>query len=361
VHTGLNIFKLGFMPQNNYRFKFESTDNGVWKAINISHVLSIGPVHRPDLEEIRRFGQMHLYRFLDYSPERITLEGPGQASLLHDEPEAMDIRLSGTGPSSRLLVHRARYALWEAELEGKPVPIVGAAISDTPLVFMEIAVSDGMLRLRYSAGTSELIGTIISWLSLLALGILTSAAASARLRALLARMLQPLAVPIRDGVTLISLAAAAIGLVILVVRLLIPASPSLPQREVVSDLAGNDASVTIVAADHLLRECIYLPNVQETKLTRHFEDVPLGNHIQGHCTVLEAEFNPPGQHPVYLTVSLDGTQLGRFTCPARRGWHIWEAETPARTGTTGRITIQTDTPSPGETSFCFTAYTTVDE
>lgn len=392
VYTGLDIFKVGFTPENNYRFKFESRHADVWRAVNVSHVLSLGRLHRDDLEEMGHFGKLFLYRFERYDPARLSLEGPGRAALERNEPEAMDIRLADTGPS-RLVVHRARYALWEAWLNGRPVPIEGATIGDSPPVFMSLPAEDGLLRLRYRSGAPEWLGCVLSWIGLLVLGLVLAAGLSRRVGRRLAGWLRPLAGPVRDGTTLLSLGVLLLGVGALVFRLVLPATPSFPGKEVVSDLmarlpraraevirpgssrscqaydgdkikcpgpAWNYAGEVLVTADHLLRHCIWLHPIQGAKFTLHFDEVPLGDHIQGHCAIADLAAEPPSSHHVHLTVLLDGVELGRFTCPSRRGWHPWHVDTPGRRGTTGRVTFQSDAPYTGRRHFCFTAYTTVD-
>lgn len=393
VYTGLDIFKVGFTPENNYRYKFDSGHVDVWRAVNVSHVLSLGKLHRSDIQEIRRFGRLFLYRFMRHDRSRLTLQGPGRAVLEMNRPEAMDIRLTGTGPDSRLIIHRARYALWRAEIDGRPVSIEGATIGDSPPVFMSVRAEDGLLTLRYRAKAPEWIGALLSWLALLLVGLLLVAGRSHRLHDRLTTWLRPVAQPVRDATTLLTLGATIVVVVVLLARLVLPGAPSFPQREVVADLmarlpdahaevirpAGsqpcqahdgekikcpgpswNFAGEVVVAADHLLRHCVWLHPIQGAKFTLHFDDVPLGDHIQGHCAIPDVAAEPPSDHHVYLTVSLDGKELGRFTCPSRRGWHAWEAGTPGRRGTTGRVTIQSDAPYTGRRHFCFTAYTTID-
>jgi hypothetical protein len=391
VYTGLPIFKVGFTPENNYRYKFESRDAKVWQAVNVSHVLSFGPTRRPDVTEEKRFGKLFLYRFHGFDPARAHLEGPGSVTVERDEPEAMDLRLDGTGPDSRLIVHTGRYALWEAELAGETIPISGASIGDSPDLFMALPGRDGLIRLRYRNGALEWTGAILSWLSLLVVLLVLAARSMDRVRRRVLAWVAPVAVPVRDATTLITLAIGALGIVYLVIRLLLPASPAIPGRRVVTDLSRhiaeanaevvrpsgsqpckpfdgarircpgpewNYAGRKIIVAKQLLRQCIWLHPIQGAKFSLHFPDIPLGDHIQGYFGMDDASVYPPGHHDVNLTVLLDDSELGRFTCPSRSGWFAWEAETPGHRGTSGRITIQSDAPFTGRRHFCFTAYAT---
>jgi 6-pyruvoyl-tetrahydropterin synthase-like protein len=393
VYTGLPIFKIGFTPENNYRFKFESRDASVWKAVNISHVLSAHALHRPDLTELTRFGRLRLYRFNDFSPRRVSLTGPGQATVSLDEPEALDVQISNAGPDSRLIIHKARYALWQAELNGKQIPISGASIGDSPEVFMQLPVTNGSLHLRYKTGGLEWLGTIISWLSFIVAGLLISAGFFSKLKAYLNKRLRPIASMVCDIVSLTTLAVLVLGSLILVLRLILPSSPDFAGRRIISDLADklpeahaevisakgsrpcdkykgskiqcpgpawNFAGEKIIVSDHMLRQCIWLHPIERAKFTLHFDNVTLGDHIQGNFGLDDSVVEPPNRHDVNLTVSFDNTELGRFTCPSRRGWHAWDAATPGLAGKIGRVTIQSDASFTGRRHFCFTAYITRD-
>ncbi len=394
VYTGKPIFKLGFTPENNYRYKFESNDPNVWKALNVSHLLSIGPYQRAGLTEIRRFGRLFLYSFAGFDRSRVSLTGPGTARIERDEPESMDVRLAGTGPGSELTIYLSRYALWSAEMNGVEPPIEGAAIGDTPPVFMRLSVQDGLLRLRYRAGGPEWAGSLLSLLSWLLFIFLTVLLFTTSLRKRVKRLFSPWRAPVGDALTLIVLALAGIVLVAVPIRLLLPGGPDFPDRTNVCDLgrlvskagarvvrpAGsqdclpfdgrkircpgpewNYAGRTIIISDHLLRECIWLHPIQGAKFALDFDDVPLGDYIQGHFGMDDAAVDPPGPHGVNMTVLLDGRELGRFSCPSRRGWFAWQADTPKRRGTRGRVTIQSDASFTGRRHFCFTAYTTSDD
>jgi len=394
VYTGKPIFKLGFTPENNYRYKFESNDPDVWKALNVSHLLSVGPYNRAGLTEIRRFGKLFLYRFAGFDRSRVALAGPGSARVERDDPEALDVRLTGTGSDSKLTVYASRYALWSAEMNGVELPIEGEAIRDSPPVFMRIAVQDGLLRLRYRAGGPEWAGSLFSSVSWLLFIFLTVLVFATSLRERVKRLFSAWRVPVGDSLTLLVLALAAIILVAVLIRLLLPGGVDFPGRTNISDLGRmiskasaqvvrpggqqncqpfdgriircpgpewNYAGRTIIISDHLLRECIWLHPIQGAKFALSFDDVPLGDHIQGNFGMDDAAVEPPGPHGVNMTVLLDGREMGRFNCPSRRGWFAWQVDTPNRLGTRGRVTIQSDAPFTGRRHFCFTAYTTSDD
>jgi hypothetical protein len=120
----------------------------------------------------------------------------------------------------------------------------------------------------------------------------------------------------------------------------------------------NYAGEVVMMADHLMRQCIWLHPIQNAQFTLHFDQVPLGETLQGNFGLDDSAVESPGGHPVLFSVSLDGLLQGTFSCAAKRGWYDWEVPTPGRTGTVGRVTVQSEAHVVNTRQFCFTAYTT---
>jgi hypothetical protein len=197
--------------------------------------------------------------------------------------------------------------------------------------------------------------------------------------------------PLCDGVTLITLAGAALLAGAVLLRLFLPAPSPFPGRQVVAEVARmlpsaraevldarrslpcdpfdgsrlqcpgpewNFAGEVILGADHMLRQCIWLHPIQGAKLTLHFDDVPLGEALEGFFGMADAVVDPPSPHGTRLHVLLDGQPLQTFDCPTRRGWFPWKIDTPGRTGTRGRVTFQSEAGFTGRRHFCFTGFST---
>lgn len=392
VYTGLPVFKVGFTPEDNYRLKFESRDPAVWRVLGVSHALSMGPLGGPEVELARQFGALRLYRFLPFEREVAAVRGPGRAEVLQDEPEALDVRISGAGPDTRLFVARGRYALWRAELDGRPVEIRGASVGDSPPVFMEIPVSDGVLRLRYRAGAPEWIGGIASWLAWLSLAGIFLFGTFSRLRALLGRWPARLREPLNAVATLGSLSCGAVAVGWFLLRLALPAPSPIPGRCVVEDLAKrlpraraelvetgralpcaafdgrriqcpgpewNFAGEVILGADHVLRQCIWLHPVQGARFVLRFPEVELGEALEGFMGLADMVVEPPSNHDVTLHVAVEGGPEQSFVCPSRRGWQHWRLPTPGMNGRRGVVTISSEAAFTGQRHFCFTALSTI--
>jgi hypothetical protein len=392
VYTGLPVFKVGFTPEDNYRLKFESRDPRVWRALGVSHALSLGPLGGPEVELEGQFGALRLYRFLPFERRATLVRGPGRAEVLRDEPEALDVRIEGAGPDSRLFVARGRYALWRAELDGRPVEIAGAAVGDSPPVFMEIPVSDGVLRLRYRAGAPEWLGGVLSalaWLALLGALLFKTVP---RWREGLARALARWRAPMAAVATAGSLLLAALGGAWLALRLLLPAPSPIPGRRVVEDLADrlpraraelvesgrtlpcapfdgrkiqcpgpewNFAGEVILGVDHVLRQCIWLHPVQGARFTVRFPDVELGEALEGFMGLADTVVEPPSSHDVILRVAVAGGPEASFRCPSRRGYFPWRLPTPGMAGRRAEVSISSEAAFTGQRHFCFRALSTV--
>ncbi len=392
VYTGLPVFKVGFTPEDNYRLKFESRDPAVWRALGVSHALSLGPLGGPEVELERQFGALRLYRFLPFTREIVAVRGTGRAEVLRDEPEALDVRIDGAGPDSLLFVAKGRYALWRAELDGRPVEIRGAVVGDSPPVFMEIPVSDGVLRLRYRAGAPEWIGGIASSLAWLLLAGLFLLGAIPRLRALLGSWPARLRAPLAAGATLGGLLCAAVAALWFVLRLALPAPSPIPGSRVIEDLARrlpraraelveagralpcaafdgrkiqcpgpewNFAGEVILGADHVLRQCIWLHPVQGARFVLRFPEVELGQALQGFMGLADMVVEPPSNHDVTLRVAVEDGPEQSFVCPSRRGWNHWRLPTPGLAGQRRTVTISSEAAFTGQRHFCFTAFSTI--
>ncbi len=392
VWTGRPVFKVGFTPENNYRYKFSSRDPAVLRAIGITHALALGMKPGPEFETLQRFGRLGLYRFRRPNRRPFALQGPGRAELLAAERESMRFALHGTGPASRLIVYRGHYAAWQATIEGRPVPIQGAGVGDSPAGFMSIPVRDGRLHLSWRVGAAEWLGNAATWLGLAICLLVAAAGHLARWRRWPAARLRRWSMIAGDGLTLAALAALVGGGAGLLLQLLFASADPFADREVIADVRDhlsearaavirtdqrqacapwdgerlrcpgpewNYVGETVIIADHQLRQCIWLHPIRAARHAVTFSDVPLGDALEGFMALDDRVVEPPGPHGVELRVLIDGAEVGRFSCPARRGWHPWRVATPGRRSEHGRITFESSARFTGRRHFCFTAYTTV--
>ncbi len=391
VYTGLPVFKFGFTPDNNYRYKPESAKGDLHEALGISHEMSIGPLIRKDLEEVGRFGEIYLYRVMGYARHRVTVKGPGKAEILRDDPQDLDIRLVGTGPGSEVIVHVSHFALWRASLDGRPVKIEGASVGDSPPMFMKAAVEDGLLELRYRAGKAEWTGASITLLALASLVFILVIHHAPRPRAWWERVTARWQAPVARATSLASAGAALVAIAFGGFVLIAPRGFSVPDRQVVADLSQRlphgsvevvypDSSVpcrpwekdrftcmsgdwnwvgpTILTAGGLIRKCVWMHPVDKGILTLRLPDSPLGTRLEGQFGLADAVATGSNKVPVKMHVWVDDRKLLETSCPPRLGWFDWSVETPTDDGKVGDVTVQVEVKNAGRRHFCFTIFST---
>ncbi len=127
----------------------------LYRALSVKYVASRQALNRPTLQFHRRFGEILVYRFVDYQPNRYKLL-PGQdapspkVETLEFNDQQVRFALSGTGIGSRLRLYVANYERWAASMNGQKITIESAspARGVAPIV-MEVPITDGELRFRY--------------------------------------------------------------------------------------------------------------------------------------------------------------------------------------------------------------------
>ncbi|MBM4395428.1 MAG: hypothetical protein FJ087_07035 [Deltaproteobacteria bacterium] len=392
IYTGLPIFKVGFTPENNYRFKPEDADPEFRRALGISHVLSVGPSpHRAGLAETGRFGDLRLYEVTGWRPERVRLSGGGAAEVLRDEPGAVDVRLSGTAAGDELTVLVGRFASWNARIDGEPIAIDGAHAGDSPPLFTKVAARDGLLELRWEAGRPEWLGALTTVAALIAAAFLLVLARSARARAAWeARTGRVRGVAAR-AVTWGAAGLAALAVVGAVVVLAMPGRARVAGREVVADLADRlpDGSVevvrphgpvrcapwqdgrfqcpaaewnwvgpTTVTAGGLVRQCTWMHPAPDGRLVLHLPAFPLGERLEGHLGLSDLVAANPGRAAVRMTVAADGAAPCEFTAPPALGWNEWTCDTTGLAGAAADVTVTVEAADTAQRHFCMTLRST---
>ena len=143
-------YKVGYTPAKLYKHVTETTEAQLYKALSVRYVVSLGAKYGEHLAEAKRFGNVHVYRFTGYRPQRYTLTGPGKVQVEQFGEERIRLKLSGTTAASRIKVHVANYPRWRARLNGETVAVTEApAYGSTYPMLMEVAARDGVLELDY--------------------------------------------------------------------------------------------------------------------------------------------------------------------------------------------------------------------
>jgi hypothetical protein len=384
------IFKIGFTPENNYRYKFDSVDPEVWRALGITHAIAaVAPSERvrPELERVGRFGDVWLYELKRPNPVPAHVTGGGDVAVVRRSSQSYDVTLSGSTSGSSLVLHVGHYALWTAERNGHALPITRTRIGNTPALFISVPAGDGVTHFRYRLTWIERGSEVLSAASW---GLFLCAAWLCRRR----RWRAALTLGLGRGVRALGRiewavpAFVAAPAVLVIVLLLAPVTLAYGKREVVTELAellpaaraaevkngrahvctrkrggtvldcpsGDWANVSEVvrAFSDVLRPCIWLhPPRDGARTVVVFDDVELGEYIDGFVGIEDAGALTSQS---VLGVAVDDTELG--TVPVRRGWHPWSFPTRGRAGTRGRVLIYSRAANNEFQHVCFSAATT---
>jgi|GEM_PF-6253868 len=173
VFNQIPAYKVGYTPAQEFRSFPMTSEPELYEALCVKYVVTDQPLAQPDFVLDRTFGQLQVYRFARYRSQPFTLLGGGRAELARFEPERIELRLRGVTPGARLKLHVARYAPWEARLNGQVVPISPATVYGVEYPFlMEVPAADGDLVFRYVRRAPDWIGLAASLVSLSLMALL---------------------------------------------------------------------------------------------------------------------------------------------------------------------------------------------
>ena len=116
LRFGMGFLHMGFTPCTNYIHKADLGTDENYRLLSVRYVVSLEPLRRKSLREMKRFGSLRVYEFADYTPERFSLEGPGKVVDADVRPEdgVLAFQLEGTTEASRLFVHIPPFPNWRA-------------------------------------------------------------------------------------------------------------------------------------------------------------------------------------------------------------------------------------------------------
>jgi hypothetical protein len=343
------VYKVGYTPVQIFEKVPMSDDVALLEALSVKYVVSSYPLRIPGLEQEKRFGEMRLYRFLNFRSDPFHVLGAGQAELVEFSPERLRIRLSGTTPESRIQVHVASFDRWSAssgrdELPITTVPVLGA---EYPML-MELPARDGELVLEY-------VYRGIDWLGL----FVTLAAVPAFLSCVwLGRRYAPLtwvAARLRRRARWIGWSALGFVLVVTGVaaagtrtrsKLLPPESifrrvqssgsmtlgdePCVETSPLSFRCGGQRVRADVVAGAWGLHLCMTAPDAGDLRVQ---VQTRLGSFLAGH-------YDPLKDGAGSISVNLDGAPLGTVaTRPAHLRHQQIQFDTRSRRGQTANVEV----------------------
>ncbi|MCB9555438.1 MAG: hypothetical protein H6707_04990 [Deltaproteobacteria bacterium] len=385
VYNGIPAYKVGYTPCTNFTHKPDAADPTLYRALSVKYVVAIGSQAGKHLALHRRFGPIHVYRFLDYSDQRYTLIGPGEVKVEQFDAERARLRLSNTTGASRLIFHQAIYPNWRASVDGEKLPISAAAIGEHDF-FVGVPAKDGLVELRYGWPLINVVAACLSWLAVGGLLLLVIGRYRRPFAERLAARLLPWAKWCDRHARWIVIGGVALLLVIFVVSRAKPRStplavagesllPRIAQAEVslvsasgsstpcrwrgdkhhCSAHSWNYVGVGLHKVGAQMRRCIWAHPVDGNALKIRFANVSFGRALVGHHGLTDDAVR---SFPAGAAVTLDveaGSITQRLVRTNKRGWAYYKIDTRKLNGQRGDLTFTVSTPRAGGRHYCFGA------
>ena len=166
-HTPL--LKIGYTPASMYAARADHDVTDVLEQASVRFVLTDHPLTDRRLTLAQRFGALRVYALTDYSPSRVTLFGGGLVEVRRFDEEAIVLRVQGSDPAGRIVLHMGNFPRWVASINGRETPTQNAPLwRDGPNYALALPARDGLIVLNYVARGVDLAGT---WLSAAGLGL----------------------------------------------------------------------------------------------------------------------------------------------------------------------------------------------
>ncbi len=165
--SGFGLLPTVFPPAQNYVDLARTTDTAAMHRLGAALVVSRWPVEHDDLEKLTELGRERVYRFGEPPPPPVRVDGPGEVEISSWEDEEKILRLSGSRPSTRLVVALTLHPKWRArqgerEIETAPRRWRGVTLTEIR------GATDGEIRLEYGDTAAEHVLAVIGAVLLLA-------------------------------------------------------------------------------------------------------------------------------------------------------------------------------------------------
>ncbi len=382
VYNGIPAYKVGYTPCTTFKNKPDLGDPELYRVLSVKYVVANGYPGQGNLKLVKRFGSITVHQNLGYSPKRYTLEGPGRVEVLRFDREQMKMRVSGASKHSKLIIHRANYANWQASVDGETLPIKTTALGAHEH-FIGVAAKNGVIDVRYTWPAVNIFASLASWLAVGILIFIIACRFSPKLKEKASHRLGPIGQWLEHHGAWI-----AIGLVVLLPCLMLikssAAKDPTPQGSLLKKI--KSASVELVKSsgsercpwqkdrfqcstggwnyvgevffkiDAQYRRCIWAHPTNDAKLVIRIPDVKLGRELTGHHGLLDDAINNfPTGAPVTMTIAIDDKVVKTLVRPNIRGWAHFRIDTSSKAGQRSTLTFTVSTTNAGGRHYCFSA------
>jgi len=128
---------------------------------------------RPDIELVKRFGDVWVYSVPGGRKPPVTLEGEGRAEVLAFEDERVVVRVTGAAEGSKLDYPIAYFYPWRAYRDGREIPITKhGVLPGVRKILMTVEARDGVTELLYVRPPLERVAnwaSLVGWAALVSL------------------------------------------------------------------------------------------------------------------------------------------------------------------------------------------------
>ena len=379
-------YKVGYTPAKLFKHVTETTEAELYRALSIRYVVTLGQPSSSHLVDEVRFGNVWVSRFTGYRPQRYTLTGPGKVEVKEFSEERIQLKLSGTGPNSRLKVHVANYPRWRAQQKGEILEISEApAYGTTHPMLMEVAVGDGDLVFDYVMRWPDWLGSLATLAGLGLVGLLLAARRRPRLVAPLHRRLAPLGrlVSRYSGYAVLVCCLAVAGFIIYRVsggkasgmaenslaklvhtaRVTQAGQPCSEKKSTPYGIGWSCSSKSWNYVGHTTNKfngaflpCIWAHPVDAGPLVVTFPNVTMGQAIVGNHGIADGAVDSfAGGAPVSLEVKIGGKVLETIVRANFKGWVGFRVPTTSLVGKKSDVTFTITTTQAGGRHYCFDA------
>jgi hypothetical protein len=126
---------------------------------------------RPDIEEVKKFGDVTVYSVESGELPPVRIEGGGKLKVERFSDEEITVNVEGAGPESRILYPIAYYYPWRAYHDGEPIGIeTYGVLPGVHKILMSMRALNGTTDLRYERPRLERLAgwiSLFTWISMI--------------------------------------------------------------------------------------------------------------------------------------------------------------------------------------------------
>jgi hypothetical protein len=381
VFNELPAYKVGFTPCTNFRHKPDTGDDETYKKLSVKYVVATQRMGKKNLEEVKRFGAIRVYEFLDYQSRRYTLNGPGTVTTADIRPHdgTIEFVLEGASPETELVVHVAPFPNWVARGEGgTPLEISSIPMGDKGAL-MGLSPGNGHVTLLYETPrVNRMAGVLsgLSWLLLIVLGSFSGRKWGAAIEGFFGRLGEHSWLKWGRPIVVVG----GVGVCVVVGTFLLrgesnDAVQMLEKAEVwiersngeiltcpktnegifrCSEKGWNYVGRTETRVGGAIRRCVWAHPTEKGPLHIQFQDVLFGSRLEGAHGLADGSFGRKKRHgSTKIDVLVNGESIGRLKVPTEKGWHPWELDTSGVDGETGTLEWIVSATRTGKQHYCF--------